>query len=322
MRLYRIGDSGEPVRDIQGRLVALGFGHEPDPQGEFGAGTQGAVKAFQSGRGLACDGIIGPDTWRALYEAGYSLGDRILYYRLPMLRGDDVAELQRSLNDLGFDADKVDGVFGPDTHSALIDFQSNRGLAEDGVAGPLVVRELKAITRGDPQAGRERVREREWVRSLPPTIAGSRLYLDPVGLDGEVGGVAWELALSIASELRELGAAPLLSRSADICPPAPTRARRANRLGVHFTVSLQPVVEESPAVHYFESAHSRSEAGLLLAGDIADRLGIETAGRATAMLKHTRAPAVTVASFLEHTLPHPIVMGICTFFEEARDALA
>lgn len=273
MRLYRIGDSGEPVRDIQGRLSALGFSLGVDPTGEFGEGTRDAVMSFQSRRGLASDGILGPDTWRALYEAGYTLGDRILYYRMPMMRGDDVADLQRRLNDLGFDADKVDGVFGPLTHAALTDFQSNRGMAEDGVCGPRVVAELEAVRRSDPEAGRERVREREWVRALPPSVVGTRIYIDPVSEADEAGGVSWDLGVRLAMAFQNLGGIPVFSRSMDICPPAPTRARRANRLGVHLTISVQPVVEEDPAVHYFESAHSRSEAGALLAGSIASEIG-------------------------------------------------
>ena len=100
MRLYRIGDEGEPVRDIQGRLIALGYDTAPDPMGSFGHATVVAVQGFQAGRGLPADGIVGPDTWRALVRAGYSLGDRMLYHRIPMMRGDDVAELQRQLNAL------------------------------------------------------------------------------------------------------------------------------------------------------------------------------------------------------------------------------
>ena len=112
MRLYRVGDQGEPVRDIQDRLSLLGFGCGPDTPGEYGKATAGAVATFQRSRGLSADGIVGPDTWRVLYEAGYVLGDRLLYLRRPMLRGEDVAELQRRLNSLGFDAGKVDGIFG------------------------------------------------------------------------------------------------------------------------------------------------------------------------------------------------------------------
>ena len=112
MRLYRTGDTGEPIRDIQGRLSSIGFDYSPDHRGEFGEGTSAAVKAFQIERGLDADGIVGSDTWRSLYEAGFRLGDRILYHRRPMLRGDDVEELQRRLNAIGFDAGKVDGSSG------------------------------------------------------------------------------------------------------------------------------------------------------------------------------------------------------------------
>ena len=44
-----------------------------------------------------------------------------------MLRGDDVGELQRDLSRLGFDAGRVDAIFGPDTHTPLCDFQRNAG---------------------------------------------------------------------------------------------------------------------------------------------------------------------------------------------------
>ena len=108
MRLYRIGDEGEAVRDIQDRLGALGFSTDADPVGTFGNTTLTAVKTFQEKRGLWTDGIVGPDTWRALVSAGYTLGSRMLYHRVPMMRGDDVAELQRVLNSLGFDTGKVD----------------------------------------------------------------------------------------------------------------------------------------------------------------------------------------------------------------------
>ena len=104
MRLYRQGDTGEPIRDIQDRLAALGLSCGADPRGEFGEGTRQAVLEFQRSRGLNADGIVGPDTWRALYEAGYRLGDRLLFLRRPMLRGDDVENGQRLVDDLGTDA--------------------------------------------------------------------------------------------------------------------------------------------------------------------------------------------------------------------------
>ena len=87
-------------------------------------------------RGLRVDGICGPETWGALIESGFQLGDRLLYLSSPMLRGDDVAELQRRLNALGFDAGREDGILGAETETALREFQRNAGTTADGVCGP------------------------------------------------------------------------------------------------------------------------------------------------------------------------------------------
>lgn len=65
--------------------------------------------------------------------AGASLGSRTLSQGA---RGDDVAELQRMLNNLGFGAGPVDGIFGPLTRNGVVNFQRARGLAVDGIVGP------------------------------------------------------------------------------------------------------------------------------------------------------------------------------------------
>ena len=206
MRLYRSGDEGEAVRDIQDRLSALGFPADGDPRGSFGEVTTGAVSAFQSKRGLWVDGIVGPDTWRALVSAGYELGSRILYHRVPMMRGDDVAELQRSLNSLGFDAGNVDGIFGPDTLTGLLDFQANRGLAEDGLAGAEVVEELALMAHATSKHGREVVRDHQWLQHLPPTIAGQRFYIDPFCRDDDEAAATWGPAVLLSTIIQEYGA--------------------------------------------------------------------------------------------------------------------
>ena len=115
------GSSYESVRDLQQRLTALGFDPAPDRPGRYGEATGRAVRAFQEHRRLRVDGVCGPQTWNALVEAGRVLGERLLYYRRQMLRGDDVASLQRLLGALGFDAGRVDGIFGPLVDEALRD---------------------------------------------------------------------------------------------------------------------------------------------------------------------------------------------------------
>ena len=134
--VLRPGSSGEAVRDLQQRLSALGFDVPPEEAGRFDGGTLAAVSAFQEGRGLRADGVCGRETWATLVESGFRLGDRMLYRRRPMLRGDDVGELQRRLNALGFDAGREDGILGDDTAGA----QTNSRIACAGGASSLISR--------------------------------------------------------------------------------------------------------------------------------------------------------------------------------------
>ncbi len=295
MRLYHVGDRGEPVRDVQNRLSNLGFSIGGDTRGVFGDGTMLAISDFQQARGLPVDGIVGSDTWRALVDAGYRLGDRMLYHRVPMMRGDDVAELQARLNSLGFDTGKVDGIFGPDTLSGLIDFQQNRGLAEDGLAGPVIAGELRLVDTTARKHGREAVRERQWLSALPASVAGQRIYLDAECRTDEEAVETWTAATEAAQAIRLLSGVPLLSRSVDTSPPSSVRAQRANRLNVDLVIGFLVPGDGVEGVFYFESAHSRSEAGMEMAQLLADRLGIPASGRTLPLLKETRSPAVVVA---------------------------
>ena len=295
MRLYHQGDRGEPVLDVQSRLSALGFDVGVDIEGVFGAGTATAVSAFQNDRGLPVDGVVGPDTWRALVDAGYRLGDRLIYHRVPMMRGDDVAELQAHLNSLGFDTGKVDGVFGPDTLAGLLDFQHNRELAEDGIAGTIVASELALISFATQKQGRDVVRERQWLSNLPNSIAGQRIYIDPECRTPEEADATWVTADQARETIQHLSGLPILSRSIDTDPPARLRAQRANRLNVDMVIGFLVPQDGEEGVHFFESGLSRSEAGARIAQQLADRLGLEVAGRTMPMLKETRPPAALVS---------------------------
>ena len=158
--------------------------------GSYQAGTRAAVEAFQYRRGLRVDGVCGRQTWSALVEAGRQLGDRFLYRRTPMLRGDDVAELQQRLSALGFDTGRVDGIFGDTTSAALGDFQRNVGLPVDGIAGASTVSELLRFgARTDDTELVTSVRDRERLRQSPRTLAGRTVAIgEEGGLDATVAG--------------------------------------------------------------------------------------------------------------------------------------
>lgn len=315
MRLYRLGDTGIPVRDIQDRLSALGFPSDGDLRGTFGSNTKEAVLAFQQARGLDPDGVVGPDTWRSLYEAGYRLGDRLTFLRRPMMRGEDIAELQSRLNSMGFDCGKVDGIFGPVTEKAVIDFQHNRDLAEDGKVGPEVITELRLVTRGSTNSGRQAIREREWLRRLPPSLAGARIYLDAGCRDQLETAKSWEASAAAAAAIQGAGGIPVMSRSEDDPIPERVRALRANRLGSDVIVAFRISPDQDDHLFYFTSEHSKSFAGEELAAAIASTTGGTVEGRASAMLKETRAPAVVVAHrILNEKLGMAVADGLEAFF--------
>jgi peptidoglycan hydrolase-like protein with peptidoglycan-binding domain len=71
----RPGASGEAVRDLQRRLGAIGHPVPPDETGRFGRHTEESVRAFQEARALRVDGVCGRETWNALVESGFRLGD-------------------------------------------------------------------------------------------------------------------------------------------------------------------------------------------------------------------------------------------------------
>ena len=65
---------------------------------------------------------------------------RELSLRLPLQRGDDVRAVQQALIRAGMLAGSADGIFGPATHRAVLDFQRRMparhpGVAADGCGG-------------------------------------------------------------------------------------------------------------------------------------------------------------------------------------------
>jgi len=71
MKLIRVGSKGPDVRAVQNFLI--GEGHKILADGEFGAKTEVAVKAYQKGQGLTADGVIGNETLGSMLARGLSL---------------------------------------------------------------------------------------------------------------------------------------------------------------------------------------------------------------------------------------------------------
>ena len=285
-----LGHHGEAVWDLQHRLSALGLAteHAGDPPGVYGPGTRAGVQAFQLRFGLDVDGVCGELTWSILVEAGYQLGDRQLYLRAPMMRGDDVASLQGRLGALGFDAGRGDGIFGPLTAAAIAEFQRNAGIDRDGICGTDTVAALHRLgTQRTAALMVNQVRERERLRAASPDLVGRRVVLGH-------GGDLSALTQALHRRLRDAGALVLTLHH----PDGSAQARMANTFDADMVLGLRVNVEPANRVAYFRGITFWSQPGLQLAEQIGSGLteltGLqaEVLGMRLPLLRETRMPTV------------------------------
>ena len=250
----------------------------------FSAATAEALADFQEERGLPRSGELNDSTWAALVEAAFELGGRILYLRAPMLRGDDVAVLQRRLGALGFDSGRVDGIYGPTTAQAVAEFQRNAGLPVDEMCGPETVVTLERLALNSEGESVSVVRERDTVLHTARSVIGCRVVV------GQRGGLS-KVTRFLSRELRRDGAHVLSLDEEDWGRQAST----ANSFGADLFLGLD-VGEQSGLAFYqtegFESAGGRHLAGLLaISLNEVLELGPPT-GMRLPILRETRMPAV------------------------------
>ena len=325
--LLRQGDTGPAVADIRERLMRLGFCEDAGrhvARDTFDEGLADAVRAFQQHRGIPVDGIVGPQTFRHLDEARWSLGDRVLLFNPGhLMAGDDVLSLQQRLVNLGFDCGRPDGVFGVATDAAVREFQRNVGATPDGMCGPATFRALQRLERtvgeGDFAAP---LRERLSWDSERSGVAGKVVVLDPGGADAderfaeEEAAILADVCARLEGRLAALGTQVLMTR-----PPTPTlvtesiRATFANEVGAHLLISLHVERVDLPnangiASFYFGDPFggSHSFAGRHAAEVMHDEVcrrtdltDCRTHARTWDLLRLTRMPAVWMElGYLSH----------------------
>ncbi|MBR6810080.1 MAG: peptidoglycan-binding protein, partial [Clostridia bacterium] len=144
--VLKLGSQGDQVREVQRLLKNLKF-YDGLADGDFGPGTEAAVKAFQTQYKLTADGVVGSSTFTKLYNATATKKPEITPTPQGSLKlestGDDVREVQRRLKSLGFYAGSVDGDFGAGTEAAVKAFQKQYGLTADGKVGQQTMNALR-----------------------------------------------------------------------------------------------------------------------------------------------------------------------------------
>ena len=228
--LLHVGDSSSRVAEVRLSLARLGLldGYEGEIDSTrrftesemlFDDTLAEALKAFQQSRGILPSGSIDDLTLRELREASYTLGARVLSYQPGQeMVGDDVGQLQTQLHELGFYSNRIDGRFGPATYEALMNYQLNSGLEDDGVCGPDTLHALSLLGRRITGGSAQAIRERETVRQAGPNLAGKRVVIDPdlggsdkgLVVEGPYGPITeeeilWDLAQRIEGRMVATG---------------------------------------------------------------------------------------------------------------------
>lgn len=295
------GSSGREVVDVQTRLLRLGYELGlAGVDGVFGPETERAVRLFQKKRGREADGVVGPDTWREMVDASYSLGDRQLYLTEPPLRGDDVRELQATLNNVGFNAGRVSGIFSEQTDKAVREFQKNTGLDTDGIVGETSIRALDNFRMRVSSGEITGVWDREALRR-PAALKERRVAIDSG--DDEFSNRA---ARALANALVEHNARPILLEERIKTAEMRERALIANEAEAELLVRFQAgaaegIITRGSVCEYFDNGEffsSRSrELASLIQNEVAAALKVfdnGVAGKNLTILQATRMPAVII----------------------------
>lgn len=154
----KLGSNGESVRTVQRRLKDLKF-YNGSVDGDFGEGTEEAVKRFQRQYGLEVDGKVGTATLEALRNARATAKPAYLpvtptprptatpaFSQNTYLRkgssGSDVRKVQERLISLGYLSGSPTGTYDEATEAGVIAFQKRHTSYADGVAGPETLQKM------------------------------------------------------------------------------------------------------------------------------------------------------------------------------------
>lgn len=283
-----VGAVGADVAELRRRLAVLGHDTTADARDHFAGATAAAVARFQGSRGLEPSGVCDEPTWTALIESEHRLGERLLYLRSPMLRGEDIADLQLRLGTLGFDSGRVDGIFGQLTRRAVGEFQRNAGIVSDEVCGPDTVDTLRRLEGRGGTATLASVRERVRLQRADSGLGSLRIAL---GSRDEGDAVVAALAAQLAPHCAAVAvldgdwsaqASATNHFDADVYLALDWTRTRTDTLEAHFF-----------SVSGFESVGGRTLAEAVVRELPATGIGI-VRGMRHPILRETRAPAVVV----------------------------
>ena len=223
--------------------------------------------------------------WLELLNHGYDLGDRILNFSNPILRGSDVEELQEMLSRLGFYSEPINSEYTKELMKAVEAFQENRGLGVDGVVGLNTAIEIKKLIRPTLDKSLN-----EAIKGFKPASSALNIcinienngeYREQVVFYESIKGSGTENGMNItfASEAgEEMSKENIISF--------------VNKINPSLFLTFEN--SETQSVDYFKGKHSVSNIGKKLAENIGKKLNFNAVGKNNMFLKNTKAVSLVI----------------------------
>ena len=271
--------SSDEILDLSNKIQAAGYQFPADS-----FECKSLVELFLNDYSLEKT-ISKENLWFELLNQGYDLGDRILNFSNPVLRGSDVEELQEMLSRLGFYSDPINSEYTKDLMKAVEAFQENRGLSVDGVVGLNTAVEIKKLIRPTLDKSLN-----EAIKSFRPVGSIFNICIN-IENNGE-----YREQIVFYESIKEAGT----KNGVSITFASEAGEDMSKENIVSFVNKVNPslfitfINSQTGSVNYFEGKHSVSNIGKKLATELSLKLSLDLDGKNNMLLKNTKAVSLII----------------------------
>ena len=271
--------SSDEILDLSNKIQAAGYQFPADS-----LECKSLVELFLNDYSLEKT-ISKENLWFELLNQGYDLGDRILNFSNPVLRGSDIEELQEMLSRLGFYSDPINSEYTKDLMKAVEAFQENRGLSVDGVVGLNTAVEIKKLIRPTLDKSLN-----EAIKSFRPVGSIFNICIN-IENNGE-----YREQIVFYESIKEAGT----KNGVSITFASEAGEDMSKENIVSFVNKVNPslfitfINGQTGSVNYFEGKHSVSNIGKKLATELSLKLSLDLDGKNNMLLKNTKAVSLII----------------------------
>ena len=271
--------SSDEILDLSNKIQAAGYQFPADS-----FECKSLVELFLNDYSLEKT-ISKENLWFELLNQGYDLGDRILNFSNPVLRGSDIEELQEMLSRLGFYSDPINSEYTKDLMKAVEAFQENRGLSVDGVVGLNTAVEIKKLIRPTLDKSLN-----EAIKSFRPVGSIFNICIN-IENNGE-----YREQIVFYESIKEAGT----KNGVSITFASEAGEDMSEENIVSFVNKVNPslfitfINSQTGSVNYFEGKHSVSNIGKKLATELSLKLSLDLDGKNNMLLKNTKAVSLII----------------------------